>query len=128
MTTQQQQQQQGDGWETFVNKRKQRKKQKLHEKKVWESRKETAPHIILPQHAAALQRKLNIDRLEEQLCSEQWIEYQLEGWQYVRVLKGGLPAPLIDTDTHHYSVLALENDWGDVVLFKKDKSSALEES
>ena len=121
-----------DKWTKVVNQKRQKRKMKQkdigEEKCKWELLKSEVPHIVLPVRAKRLQVKLNIDKLEHWLLSDLFVEYQKLGWKYVRVLKssddngisGKIPPNTSDLD---YSILELDNGWGDAVLF----SMALEE-
>ncbi len=84
----------------------------------WNRLKSTCPHIVLTDRAKRLCRKLNIDRLDEKLMSDGWIDYQRQGWCYVKIIKAcdEIDIPNNTKDTT-YSILHVGNDWGDIVLF-----------
>lgn len=75
------------------------------------------PHIMMPSHIRKIQKKINIDELADKLLTDEWIEYQREGWAYERVIKPDETGSLPDADG--YDIRPLGNKWGDVVLFKK---------
>lgn len=75
------------------------------------------PHLMMPGHIRKIQKKINIDELADKLLSDEWIEYQREGWVYERVIKPDETGSLPDGDD--YDIRPLGNKWGDVVLFKK---------
>jgi hypothetical protein len=114
-------------WTKVVNQKKLNrslKKKDIEKENIkWVELKNEIPHIILPVRAKRLQSKLNIDKLEYKLLSEEFIEYQRLGWKYVKVLKSldsiGIKPPL-DTKDSSYSILELNNNWGDCILFKMD--------
>lgn len=114
-------------WRPVVNIKRQKKrlrqKEQEAEKNKWEKLKNEYPHIVLPSRAKRLQEKLNIDELEKKLISDEFIEHQTKGWNYVKVMKPsditkGFPD---GTENISYSSLKLNNGWGDCVLFKKSK-------
>ena len=114
-----------DKWTKVVNQKRQKRKIKQkgieEEKNKWELLKNEVPHVVLPIRAKRLQTKLNIDKLERRLLSDQFIEYQKQGWKYVKVLKSsdnGISNKIPpNTRDFSYSVLGLDNGWGDAVLF-----------
>lgn len=129
-------------WTKVVNHRNQKRKNKHkelgEEKAKWDQIKKEIPHVVLPVRAKKLQQKLNIDRLEEKLLSEEFIEYQKSGWKYVKILKSSDNKPIdkddIPSDTTissgellTYSILDLENGWGDFALFSMAKKKPQEE-
>lgn len=79
--------------------------------------KKEIPHIMMPGHIRRIARKINIDALSEKVLSDEWIAYQREGWEYVRVVKPDDMDNICDDDDH--DILPLDNGWGDVVLFRK---------
>jgi hypothetical protein len=114
-------------WTKVVNhkklKRNLKKKDVEKENIKWVELKNEIPHIILPTRAKRLQSKLNIDKLEYRLLSEEFIDYQRLGWKYVKVLKSSDATdikPPSNTEETSYSILELNNSWGDCVLFKID--------
>lgn len=78
------------------------------------------PHLMMPGHIRKIQRKINIDQLAERMLSDDWIDYQRQGWVYDRVIKPddttGIP------DGEEWSIRELENKWGDIILFKRADS------
>jgi hypothetical protein len=115
-----------DEWTKVVNPKNQRRRRKQKEfemeKNKWNSLENEYPYIVLPERARRLERKLNIDRLEARLLSDEFINYQKSGWRYIRVMKpkdmeGGIPP---DTISEKFSSLPLNNGWGDYILFSKN--------
>ncbi len=111
-------------WTKVVNMKRQKQRIKCREQGVeknkWDRLRREYPHIVLPNRAKRLQTKLNIDLLEQKLLSEEFINYQMTGWKYVKVLK---PSDIIkelhpNDDGVTYSTLELNNGWGDQILFK----------
>lgn len=103
----------GDEWISVVDKKKQKKLK-------WKLLKQEYPHIIAPSRALRIQNKINIDNLYEKLMSDEWIDYQKEGWWYVKVLKPSDPSGIPEnTDTEIYSILTVDNGYDDKVLFVK---------
>lgn len=80
------------------------------------------PHIVMPGTMRLLRCELNVVGLETKFLSDDWIEYQREGWEFVRVVKpdDDLSEIPTDTDTIKYEMQELENGWGDLILFKLD--------
>lgn len=117
-------------WKKVVNHKNQKRKLKhkdIEEERIkWEKLKIDCPHIVPPNRAKRLQMKLNIDNLEKMLLSDKFIDYQKLGWKYVKVLKSTDKTladcthlnenASVDKDVV-YSVLSLDNGWGDGVLF-----------
>lgn len=79
--------------------------------------KENIPHIVMPEHIRRIEKKIKIDNLSNMVLSEEWIDFQRQGWKYVRVIKPNEGTEIPDDDDHE--ILSLENGWGDVVLFKR---------
>ncbi len=112
-------------WRTVVNKKQQKRrfKQKKIEddKRTWDSLQKEYPHIIMPARAQRIKRKLNIDGLDKNLLSQEWIDYQKKGWKYVKVLKPDSKTYSngtgIDSTSLAFSTLPLKNGWGDRALF-----------
>ena len=123
-------------WKKVVNKNQKRKtkyKEIEAERIKWNKLEKEIPHIVLPNRANRLQIKLNIDNLENKLLSDEFIEHQRCGWKYVKVLKSTVmfeEKSNIDTTTDGhiiYSVLSLDNGWGDKILFSKTTKKSLTE-
>jgi len=110
-------------WKTVTNtKRIKRdaKIQALKRKRVrWEAILKTCPHVVTPRRAERLRRRLNVDKLDTRLLSDEWIEHQKRGWEYVKTLKPGDPMTNPDDEDVEYSTLDLDNGWGDRVLFSR---------
>ena len=86
-------------------------------KKQKRDAKRAHPHLIQYGKAQALQRKLNIDNLANTLLSAHAHDIQCAGWIYSRVLRPGDPIPEDNTDTK-YTTLPVNNEWGDLLLFR----------
>ena len=111
-------------WTTVVDSRKLKREARRLERKKWESILQVCPHVVVPERAKRLQQRLNIDNLKERLLSEEWIEYQKQGWKYLNPLKPQRPNHSLitkDNETTEYSTLNLDNGWGDRVLFYRTK-------
>ena len=116
-------------WTTVVNSRKLRRKVKLEarrlEREKWGAIIRACPHVIVPQRAERLQQRLNIDNLKDRLLSDEWINYQKQGWVYLKTVKSQRlaedPIPF-DDETTEYSTLELNNGWGDRALFYRQKA------
>lgn len=112
-----------EGWVEVKNTKRQRRQEKqeaaAREVERWDVLRTRAPHIVTPARAQRIRRKLNILNLDEKLVSKEWVDHQLQGWEYQRVVKPddgeGIPD---NTDTDVYSTLPLDNGYGDVVLFR----------
>jgi hypothetical protein len=123
-------------WHTVVNKKNQKRRTKQKqiddEKRKWDTLQKEYPHIIMPSRAQRIKRKLNIDGLDRKLMSNEWIEYQKKGWRYVKVLKPEAQTSVdgiaIDSTSLTFSTLALENGWGDLVLFCMPADADIENS
>jgi hypothetical protein len=97
-----------------------RRQQRIQEEDRWKTLKEKAPWIIIPARAQRIRRKLNISKLDEKLLSNEWINYQVSGWNYVRVVRPDDKDPLPTSDSiTEYSLLSLDNGWNDKVLFSR---------
>lgn len=75
------------------------------------------PHLKIPGHIRRIQMAINIDCLADKMLSDEWIEFQRQGWEYVKVVKPDDNADLLDEE--ECDLLSLDNKWGDFVLFKK---------
>lgn len=103
-----------DDWQIVSNKK--------TKKKLWKELKKECPHIIVPTRARKISEKINIENLDTKLMSEEWINHQKNGWFYERVYKpedfDQIPT---ETERVEYSILQVENSYGDVVLFSRYK-------
>lgn len=112
-----------DDWiEVKDNKRQRQREKQINadkERNKWCELKKQAPHIILPTRAQRIRRKLNISLLDDMFLSDLWINHQLSGWRYVKIIKpddiDGVPN---DTDLEVFSTMPINNGYGDVALFK----------
>ena len=75
------------------------------------------PHIMMPGIIRRKQQLLNIDNLADRILSEESIEFQRNGWEFVRVVKPNDEEEIPETED--YDLMSLDNKWGDYVLFKK---------
>jgi len=75
------------------------------------------PHIVPFERIIRMNSKLNIDNLKTKLLSKEWIDYQARGWKYVKIVKNG-HEPFGNDQNDIFSLLDLENKWGDCALFK----------
>ena len=116
-----------EGWTKVVNVKKQKHRQRKKEMDCvnlrWEKLKLECPHIVVPERSYKLQKKLRIDKLEQRLLSDEFIEYQKQGWIYVKVMtpediQKNIPQ---DTEDTKYSTLSLGNKWSDCILFRMNK-------
>lgn len=111
-----------EGWQ-IVKKRQRPKKKKYiltpEERQKWNLLEIKYPHMVLPQRALRIRRKLNIDKLDIYLLSDEWINYQKDNWRYDKVLKAGTFNEKDIEKTVNILILDLENGWGDKVLFTK---------
>jgi hypothetical protein len=100
-----------------------RRNQRSEEQERWRELRTSFPWIIVPSRAQRIRRKLNISLLDEKLLSEEWILYQKQGWNYIRVVRPDDDTPIpSNTDTIEYSVLDVNNKWGDRVLFARSQN------
>lgn len=86
--------------------------------KFMEIRKKS-PHIMLPGAAKRMAITMRIDNFAEMFTSDEWVNYQRNGWKYVKVIKPDEGDFDIPDDGNEYDLLSLENKWGDYVLFLK---------
>jgi len=98
---------------------KQRIRQKEREKEriIWDNLKKEIPHIVMPSRAFRLKGKLRIDNLDKKLMSDEVIEHQRKGWVYVKVIKPDDDEIIPKDEDYMYSVLDVDNKWGDRILF-----------
>ena len=103
-------------WKTAVNsrnaKRIARRQAKRAERAEWDVILNKYPHIVPPRRAKRLYQILGIDKLDKKLISKEWIEYQKQGWVYVRALKSQRSETIPENT----------NGWGDRVLFSKKRT------
>ncbi len=112
-------------WKMVVNtkkiKRDVRIQARKRERTRWEAILKTWPHVVTPHRAERLRRRLNVDKLDTRLLSDEWIEHQKRGWKYVKTLKLRDPSEIPNVQGVEYSILDLDNTWGDKVLFSRSK-------
>ena len=87
------------------------------EKVKFTALKEEIPHIMMPGRIRRIAQKININALADRVLSDECIAFQRSGWSYVRVVKPN-DAGCIPSDDD-YDIIPLNNDWGDVVLFRR---------
>lgn len=110
-------------WKVVKNVKKEKRRSRLEERRreqeIWGTILVDCPHVVTPSRAKKLQHMLNIDKLESRLLSKDWIDYQTKGWKYVKTLKKQKHGQetLEKRPGYEYSILELENGWGDRVLF-----------
>ena len=51
------------------------------------------------------------------MLSEECINLQRDGWEYIRVVKPDDTTPIPETED--FELLPLDNGWGDFILFQK---------
>lgn len=77
------------------------------------------PHIKMPGEIRRIAANIRIDGLADKMLSEEWVEFQRDGWEYDKVITPDGDVEIPEDDG--YELLSLENKWGDFVLFKKIK-------
>jgi hypothetical protein len=91
-------------------------KDSIEEEKFKALQKEI-PHIMMPGKIRREQANLRIDKLAEKMLSDEWIDFQREGWKYLRVVKPDDDTSLIPLED--VELMDIENEYGDFVLFGK---------
>ena len=114
-------------WCIVENKKIIKQQKRREENKKWEELQQQCPHIMMPVRVNRIKRKLNIDGLDDKLLSDDWINLQINGWKYVKVIKSDSPELEVDevaddTNTLNHiteqnKILPLNNGWGDYVMF-----------
>jgi len=79
--------------------------------------KRNIPHLKMPGDMRRLAASIRIDGLAEKMLSDEWVEFQREGWEYNKVITPDKEDDIPEGDD--YDLLSIENKWGDFVLFKK---------
>ncbi len=110
-------------WTKVVNKKKLKNEERKKNILYWNNLKERYPYIVTPSRAHRIKTKLNIDKLDNMLLSKECIEYQCSGWKYEKVVRSGNNDNnlLTNTEDKIYSILPVNNEWGDIALFSKKK-------
>lgn len=104
-------------WVYVIHPKKKKKEDKKKEKERWDTLSKICPHLMTPEKIGHLCRQINITNLENKLLSEKWVEYQLSGWSFEKVItKYDL---YLYKDKDDYSLLSIQNKWGDYAVFKK---------
>jgi len=125
-------------WTTVVNTKKIRRtariKARREEKEKWDAILKVCPHAITPDRAKRLEKRLNITGLATKLTSDEWIEYQKEGWEYHKTYKPKdfllefgedgkvsertvFKRSRLPPENGNYSFLGVQNGWGDKAVF-----------
>lgn len=102
-------------WETITTKKsidKERYKKRVYLREIYKE----YPWVLTGKRACNIQSKINIVGLVEKSLCDEWINFQKEGWRYIKVIKGGVKDKDLEENLH---ILPLDNSWGDVVLFKR---------
>ena len=81
--------------------------------------REKCPHIMMPGIARRTAAIIRIDNFAEMFTSDEWIDLQLSGWKYERVVKPDDGEFEMPDDGYVYDLIEMQNKWGDYVLFKK---------
>lgn len=97
----------------------QRRQTRMEENERWQKLETEIPWIVVPSRARRIRQKLNITRLDEKFLSEEWIEYQRQGWNYIRVVRPDEVVPSSVLESTRYSFLSIDNKWGDRALFSR---------
>ena len=117
-------------WKTVVNTKKIKRDAKIQalkrERVRWAAILDICPHVVTPRRAQRLRRRLNVAKLDERLLSEEWIEYQTQGWEYVKVLKPQDSPESPESEGIEYSTLEVDNGWEDKVLFSRTTKTCRE--
>jgi len=77
------------------------------------------PHIKMPGEMRRLAATIRIDGLADKMLTDEWIEFQRNGWEYDKVVTPNEDVEIPDGDG--YELLSIDNKWGDFVLFRKIK-------
>lgn len=88
------------------------------EKEKFTELQKICPHIVMPGTARREVVILRIDNYVNKILSDEWINLQCDGWQFIRIVKPD------DTDFEipedgEYDLINLENKYNDFALFKK---------
>lgn len=75
------------------------------------------PHLKMPGEIRREQLTINIDGLSDKMLSDECIELQRSGWEYVKVIKPDDESALPEGD--NYEIISIDNKWGDFLLFSK---------
>lgn len=77
------------------------------------------PHIKMPGEIRRLAATIRIDGLADKMLTDEWVEFQRNGWEYDKVITPNEDVEIPDGDG--YELLSIDNKWGDFVLFRKIK-------
>ncbi|KKL94148.1 hypothetical protein LCGC14_1867610 [marine sediment metagenome] len=103
-------------WTICMDLRKQKRKRRRSEQ-------EKCPHLVVPEKAYQLQRKLNIDGLATALLGTEAYELQVQGWIYTRVLRPD--NSYTEEDQWEYTTIGNFNRWRDRLLFRRTAEATL---
>jgi len=81
--------------------------------------KNEIPHIKMPGEIRRIAAAIRIDGLADKMLTDEWVELQRNGWEYVKVITPDKEEEIPEND--EYDLQSIENKWGDYVLFKKIK-------
>jgi hypothetical protein len=73
------------------------------------------PHIVMPGTARRDAVRIRIDNYAEKMLSDEWIEFQCNGWKFVHIIK---PDDEVDIPDEGFELLNLENKYNDFALFQ----------
>lgn len=109
-----------DGWVTIKNIKLEKKHKRDTERLYWIELINAHPHIITPARAIKIQASIRVDGLAEMFLNEEWINYQKQGWVYVKTIKYPFEPELLYEEGVEYKLLDVNNKWGDKSLFKRN--------
>lgn len=75
------------------------------------------PHLKMPGEIRREQLTINIDGLADKMLSDDCIELQRNGWEFMKVIKPDDESLLPEGD--NYEIISIDNKWGDFLLFYK---------
>lgn len=117
-----------DDWTTVTTKKsgyrnRRREKDSVLQEKMqtehtkWFSLQEQVPFIVTPQMA----KQSKFANFKEKFASAEWIQHQIDGWEYLRVMTNADEEVPEESVYEEFCALALNNKYGDRVLFVRDK-------
>jgi len=81
--------------------------------------KKEIPHLKMPGEIRRIAAAIRIDGLADKMLTDEWVELQRIGWEYVKVITPDKEEDI--PEDGEYDLQSIENKWGDYVLFKKIK-------
>ena len=102
---------------TKGERRRARKRAEYLEEQKWEDLLAEIPHIITPDRARGIEARNRVRGVVRKFQTDDWIDHQLEGWRFFKILRSGEEPPQT-TEDDAFSVLSLDNGYGDAVLFR----------